>query len=126
MNYKLICVSIFVFAIVLFVACSPNISEDINKTNSVDDEVLQNLDDEFIYREDYISEVVLDWLGQDDLHPLIVSIFPNADSSCPVNYHEKLIDGKIACARIKDGFEYRINNVIHGELLNSSTEIVEE
>jgi len=75
--------------------------------------------------DNYISDTVISWLGQDDLHPLIVSIFPKEDSSCPANFHEMHFEQGIACARIKDGFEYRINNVIHGELLNSETEIVD-
>jgi len=74
----------------------------------------------------YISETILTWLGADDLHPLIVSIFPQDDASCPPNYHEMQFEQGVACARIKDGFEYRINNVIYGELLDSSLEIVEE
>lgn len=74
---------------------------------------------------DYISDEVLTWLGQDELHPLIVSIFPKSESSCPVSYHEMIFEEGAACARIKDGFEYRKNNVIHGELLNSSTEIAD-
>jgi len=70
----------------------------------------------------YISETVLSWLGADDLHPLIVSIFSKDDASCPVNYHEMQFEQGIACARIKDGFEDRINSVIDGELLRSSIE----
>jgi len=73
----------------------------------------------------YISEIVISWLGADDLHPLIVSIFPQDETSCPLNYHDMQFEQGVACARIKDGFEYRINNVIYGELLDSSLEVVE-
>ena len=73
----------------------------------------------------YISEEVLGWLGEDDLHPLVVSIFPKGSDTCPVNFHEWDLGVGVACAQFLEDFEYRIDDLINGRMLDSSVETVQ-
>ena len=102
---------------------TPNHSKDATYSSSEDSQVgFENFDS----NNDYISETVISWLGADDLHPLVESIFPRDSlENCPANFHEWEFDEGVACVRFKEGFEYRIDDILNSNMIESTRENVE-
>lgn len=124
---KLNLLLVFATMVVILTACgndyqkvSPTVLEEPTIYENAGDYDLDQHDD------DYISPTVIGWLGQDDLHPLVVSIFPLDDlGACPTNFHEWAFEEGIACTRFREGFEYRIDDILNSNVIESTRENVE-